>query len=63
MRLPATYHPFCESDTLKPNDHAYSAVDVEIVWTIATRRLSELKAVLKVMLRDLSLQEGDERDK
>jgi len=43
--------------------HAYFAVDVEIVWTIATKRLSELRAVLEVMLRDLSLQEGDEQDK
>ena len=32
--------------------HAYFAVDVEIVWTIATQRLSELKAVLRKMLQD-----------
>jgi uncharacterized protein with HEPN domain len=42
--------------------HAYFAVDVEIVWTIATQRLSELKAVLTEMLQDYDLQEGDERD-
>jgi len=42
--------------------HAYFAVDVEIVWTIATQRLSELKAVLKDMLQDQELLEGDERD-
>jgi uncharacterized protein with HEPN domain len=40
--------------------HAYFAVDVEIVWTIATQRLSELKAVLTEMLQDYNLQEGDE---
>jgi uncharacterized protein with HEPN domain len=39
--------------------HAYFAVDVEIVWTIATKRLSELKAVLTEMLQDYDLQEGD----
>jgi uncharacterized protein with HEPN domain len=32
--------------------HAYFAVDVEIVWTIATQRLAELKAVLREMLQD-----------
>jgi len=37
--------------------HAYFAVDVEIVWTIATQRLSELKAVLIEMLQDHNLQE------
>lgn len=42
--------------------HAYFAVDVEIVWTIATQRLSELKAVLTEMLEDYDLQEGDEGD-
>jgi len=42
--------------------HAYFAVDVEIVWTIATQRLSQLKAVLKEMLQDHRLQEGDEGD-
>jgi uncharacterized protein with HEPN domain len=41
---------------------AYFAVDVEIVWTIATQRLSELKAVLTEMLEDYDLQEGDEGD-
>lgn len=41
--------------------HAYFAVDVEIVWVIATQRLSELKVVLIEMLQALSLQEGDER--
>lgn len=30
--------------------HAYFAVDVEIVWVIATQRLPELKAVLLEML-------------
>jgi uncharacterized protein with HEPN domain len=40
--------------------HAYFAVDVEIVWTIATQRLSELKAVLTEMLEDYELHEGDE---
>ncbi len=39
--------------------HAYFAVDVEIVWTIATQRLSDLKAVLTEMLQDYDLQEGD----
>jgi uncharacterized protein with HEPN domain len=42
--------------------HAYFAVDVEIVWTIATQRLSELKTVLTEMLEDLDLREGDEGD-
>ena len=42
--------------------HAYLAVDVEIVWTIATQRLSDLKAVLKEMLQDHGLKEGDEQD-
>jgi uncharacterized protein with HEPN domain len=41
---------------------AYFAVDVEIVWTIATQRLSELKAVLTEMLEDYDLLEGDEGD-
>lgn len=40
--------------------HAYFAVDVEIVWTIATQRLSELKAVLAEMLRDCNLQDRGE---
>jgi uncharacterized protein with HEPN domain len=40
--------------------HAYFAVDVEIVWTIATQRLAELKAVLTEMLEDYELHEGDE---
>ena len=39
--------------------HAYFAVDVEIVWTIATERLSDLKAVLKQMLQDHDLRKGD----
>lgn len=42
--------------------HTDFAVDVEIVWTIATQRLSELKAVLTEMLEDYNLQEGDEGD-
>ena len=33
--------------------HDYFAVDVEIVWTIATERLDELKQVVTQMLRDL----------
>ena len=33
--------------------HVYFAVDVVIVWTIATQRLSQLKAVLALMLRDM----------
>jgi uncharacterized protein with HEPN domain len=41
---------------------AYFAVDVEIVWTIATQRLSELKTLLTKMLEDYDLQEGDEGD-
>jgi uncharacterized protein with HEPN domain len=32
--------------------HEYFDVDVEIVWTIATQRLSELKTMLHQMLRD-----------
>jgi uncharacterized protein with HEPN domain len=40
--------------------HAYFAVDVEIVWTISTQRLSELKPVLKEMLQDHGLQERNE---
>ena len=34
--------------------HAYFAVDVEIVWTIATQRLSELQPVLQEMLDEFS---------
>jgi uncharacterized protein with HEPN domain len=41
--------------------HAYFAVDVEIVWTIATQRLAELKAVLREMIQDHGPQEGDQR--
>lgn len=37
--------------------HEYFSVDVEIVWTIATQRLSTLEGVLRQMLREL---EGDE---
>jgi uncharacterized protein with HEPN domain len=33
--------------------HAYFAVDLEIAWTIATQRLSQLKTVLQQMLRDI----------
>jgi uncharacterized protein with HEPN domain len=32
--------------------HAYFDVDVEIVWTIATQRLSELRTVLQRMVQD-----------
>jgi len=39
--------------------HAYFAVDVEIVWTIATQRLSELQPVLQEMLDDLGQQQGE----
>jgi len=39
--------------------HAYFAVDVEIVWTIATQRLSELKAAVQTMLQDHGLQQGE----
>ena len=42
--------------------HAYFAVDVEIVWTIATQRLPDLEAVLREMLQDHGLQEGDQGD-
>ena len=40
--------------------HAYFAVDVEIVWIIATQRLPALEAVLREMLRDPGLQEADD---
>lgn len=33
--------------------HDYFAVDVEIIWTIATKQLGELKAVVAQMLQDL----------
>ena len=33
--------------------------DVEIVWTIASQRLSELRPVLQKMLADLSRQRGE----
>ena len=39
--------------------HAYFAVDVEIVWTIATQRLAELKAVLSEMLQGYGPQERE----
>ena len=39
--------------------HAYFAVDVEIVWTIATQRLAELKAVLSEMLQDHGPQQRE----
>lgn len=32
--------------------HAYFDVDVEIVWTIATQQLGELKAVLQQMMQE-----------
>jgi uncharacterized protein with HEPN domain len=38
------------------------AVDVEIVWTISTQRLPELKTVLKAMVQDPGLQERDAGD-
>ena len=41
---------------------AYFAVDVEIVWTIATQRLPDLEAVLREMLQDHGLQEGEQGD-
>ncbi len=34
--------------------HAYFAVDLEIAWTIATQRLSQLKTILQRMLRDMA---------
>jgi len=34
--------------------HRYFDVDIEIVWTIATQRLSDLNTVLQRMLQDLS---------
>jgi uncharacterized protein with HEPN domain len=34
--------------------HAYFAVDVEIVWTIATQRLADLKPVLEKMVQDMA---------
>lgn len=33
--------------------HEYFDVDIEIVWTIATQRLSELKTFLRRMLQDI----------
>lgn len=33
--------------------HEYFAVDVEIVWVIATAQLSDLKRVLQMMLHDV----------
>ena len=35
--------------------HAYFDVDVEIVWTIATQRLGELKTVLQRMVQEEEL--------
>lgn len=40
--------------------HKYFDVDLEIVWTIATQRLYELKIVLQQMLQDLDLGNGDQ---
>jgi uncharacterized protein with HEPN domain len=37
--------------------HAYFAVDVEIVWTIAQERLADLKMVLQRMLHDMDAEE------
>ncbi len=34
--------------------HAYFEVDVEIVWTIATERLAELKGVIEKMVQESS---------
>ncbi len=33
--------------------HQYFAVDPDIIWTIATQQLPELKTLLQTMLRDL----------
>ncbi|ABU58543.1 protein of unknown function DUF86 [Roseiflexus castenholzii DSM 13941] len=33
--------------------HQYFAVDPNIIWTIATQQLPELKPLLQTMLRDL----------
>lgn len=35
--------------------HMYFAVDVEIVWTISTQQLEQLKQVVEQMFRDLSV--------
>jgi uncharacterized protein with HEPN domain len=42
--------------------HAYFAVDLEIVWTIATQRLPQPKAALEEMPQDPSLPEGDKAE-
>jgi uncharacterized protein with HEPN domain len=39
--------------------HGYFGVDYEAVWAVATERLSEIKATLEKMLRDLP---EDDRD-
>ena len=39
--------------------HAYFDVDVGIVWTIATQRLSELRTVLQRMLEDIRQAKGE----
>lgn len=39
--------------------HAYFDVDVEIVWTIATQRLVELKPVLEQMLQEEASGSGN----
>jgi uncharacterized protein with HEPN domain len=40
--------------------HEYFDVDVEIVWTIATQRLSELKAVLRRMFHDIDQAKSEQ---
>lgn len=37
--------------------HDYFAVDVEILWTISTKQLGELKAVIAQMLQDIERKE------
>lgn len=36
--------------------HMYFAVDVEIVWTISTQQLGQLKQVVGQMLQDLGIE-------
>jgi uncharacterized protein with HEPN domain len=38
--------------------HAYFEVDVQIVWTIATQQLADLKRVIAQMLKELEGQTG-----
>jgi uncharacterized protein with HEPN domain len=38
--------------------HTYFAVDVGIIWTIASQRLDELKPVIRQMLDDIERQQS-----